>query len=256
MSRFAYGIQYGSLHPWITRGDRAMSVTVFSKLPDGFLSWTQFLVSSYSTKNLCESKQREFSKLHEKKMEEFSASITPLSKNCIVISYPLSERIFKTNSDYGNYSFRFLNIDTGTRRQVPFSHQKLHGLNSQNGTCIFTTVWPFYSRQLEIEKIAAAGVQKWNDSIAYLHDQYREYIVPAKLPSARERYALYLRSKQWHEKALIVKQRDNYLCACCCSSKCLEVHHKTYERWGNERYDDLMTVCRACHARIHGLFPI
>lgn len=33
----------------------------------------------------------------------------------------------------------------------------------------------------------------------------------------------------------------------------LEVHHLTYERVGHEHFDDLMVLCRPCHAAQHGL---
>lgn len=33
----------------------------------------------------------------------------------------------------------------------------------------------------------------------------------------------------------------------------LEVHHLTYERIGHEHPDDLIVLCPACHADVHGI---
>jgi hypothetical protein len=233
-----------------------MKVFRFSKLPKGFASWHEYLNSTYSTHNLCENKKNEFNKLYQEKMQQFCAPLTPLSANCIVITYPLSNQVFAINPMYGNYSFRFLNTDTGTRRQVPFQDHRQHGLNNKNGTCLLKAAWPFYSRQAEIDQIAKSAYDKWTDDLLSLSDRFKEFITPVKLPSTRERYALYLQSKQWHEKSLVVKQRDRFRCVACYSKSALQVHHNTYERWGNEAFDDLVTVCRECHARIHGLFPV
>lgn len=35
--------------------------------------------------------------------------------------------------------------------------------------------------------------------------------------------------------------------------KPLQVHHRTYERIGNEGLDDLIVVCPRCHMKIHGI---
>lgn len=233
-----------------------MSVFSFTQLPREFNSWSHFLTSDYKTHKLCKSKEREFHQLYENKMLEYIAPISPLSKNCKVCSYPLPPFVITAKPHYGNYQFRFLNSDTGTRRQVVFEDHKQYGLNKNNGTCLFAPVLPFYSHREEIDQIAKLGEEKWNESVRSIYGRFREFIEPVRQPPARERYKLYLTSKQWHEKSLVVKQRDQYRCVACHSTGGLQVHHKTYERWGDEKFDDLMTVCRACHGRIHGLYPV
>lgn len=44
--------------------------------------------------------------------------------------------------------------------------------------------------------------------------------------------------------------RDNHKCQTCLSVEDLEVHHKTYERLGDELPEDLITLCRECHHAI------
>ena len=55
----------------------------------------------------------------------------------------------------------------------------------------------------------------------------------------------------WGEKRQERLQIDDYMCQTCChdgSNWPLEVHHKTYERFGNENVlTDLITLCRQCH---------
>lgn len=66
-------------------------------------------------------------------------------------------------------------------------------------------------------------------------------------------YQEYLRTPVWkdkREKRLIV---DDNKCYICRSGSELDVHHVNYpERWGDESvFDDLITLCRKCHYRIH-----
>jgi hypothetical protein len=49
------------------------------------------------------------------------------------------------------------------------------------------------------------------------------------------------------EKALI---RDNRSCRCCLSKENLEIHHVTYENFGEENLQDVITLCRPCHQAI------
>lgn len=63
--------------------------------------------------------------------------------------------------------------------------------------------------------------------------------------------AAYYRSPLW--RATRKKYRKK---ACETNAKShsgsLQLHHKTYERLGNELPGDFMTLCNACHRLIHG----
>ncbi len=64
-------------------------------------------------------------------------------------------------------------------------------------------------------------------------------------------YSAYLGSPAWRD----VKRRYQDACpmACMCGATTVELHHTTYERVGNERLDDLVALCRHCHADAHAL---
>lgn len=74
----------------------------------------------------------------------------------------------------------------------------------------------------------------------------------ALMPSKVEDYQAYLRSPEWQERRQVALARAGHRCQLCYSAKRLEVHHRTYERIGNEDLTDLITLCRACHQRHHG----
>ena len=64
-------------------------------------------------------------------------------------------------------------------------------------------------------------------------------------------YYQYLRTKTWREKANERLKRDGYQCVLCRSAKNLSVHHITYENIGFEKMDDLISVCKGCHEKLH-----
>lgn len=66
------------------------------------------------------------------------------------------------------------------------------------------------------------------------------------------KYLKHLQSKRWANSRAQCLKRDGYKCARCNSTKALQAHHLTYERLGNERLADLITLCRTCHEQEHG----
>jgi len=64
-------------------------------------------------------------------------------------------------------------------------------------------------------------------------------------------YDKYLQSAWWQK---IRKQALNYAgnrCQICNSDGKLDVHHRTYDRRGNEKQSDLTVLCRECHSKFH-----
>ena len=57
----------------------------------------------------------------------------------------------------------------------------------------------------------------------------------------------------WQAVRLLVLKRDNKQCQNCGALENLCVHHLSYEHEGSELdyLDDLTTLCRSCHARVH-----
>ena len=62
-------------------------------------------------------------------------------------------------------------------------------------------------------------------------------------------YDEYLRSDVWQYKRECALSRAGRKCERCGAKYgvALEVHHLTYERFGNERMDDLEVLCKRCH---------
>lgn len=75
-----------------------------------------------------------------------------------------------------------------------------------------------------------------------------------------ESYAFYRKTKAWRRKAGMVRARDRRACLKCGVTTRqlrakglppLHVHHGTYSDIGNERPEQLFTLCRSCHFELH-----
>lgn len=64
-------------------------------------------------------------------------------------------------------------------------------------------------------------------------------------------YEDYLKTTEWMVRRDWTLQRDGHRCRLCNGTKNLQVHHRTYERRGNEDPNDLTTLCEACHESFH-----
>jgi 5-methylcytosine-specific restriction endonuclease McrA len=61
----------------------------------------------------------------------------------------------------------------------------------------------------------------------------------------------YLRSRGWKERRRLALRRAANRCQDCGAAGKLDVHHRTYRRWGNELPNDLRVLCAKCHRRRH-----
>jgi len=66
-----------------------------------------------------------------------------------------------------------------------------------------------------------------------------------------QEYVDYIQSDKWKRKRKIALKRAGYRCQMCNSPHSLQVHHRTYERFGNENMTDLTVVCNGCHLLFH-----
>jgi hypothetical protein len=73
--------------------------------------------------------------------------------------------------------------------------------------------------------------------------------------SQRIEYAEYLKTDEWkaQRRSALVFARNR--CQVCNGRKRLEVHHRTYERLGNEDPSDLTVLCSTCHKLFHDRLP-
>jgi hypothetical protein len=76
-----------------------------------------------------------------------------------------------------------------------------------------------------------------------------EWEAIAKLPEMP--YTLYLDSDAWKARRSYMVRRAGHRCQVCNSRERLEVHHRTYDRLGHERIDDLTVLCHECHGDFH-----
>ena len=63
-------------------------------------------------------------------------------------------------------------------------------------------------------------------------------------------YRSYLNSPEWQTKRKEAIERDGGECRLCAGKFNLEVHHKTYDRVGDEHSNDLTTLCEKCHGSV------
>lgn len=65
-------------------------------------------------------------------------------------------------------------------------------------------------------------------------------------------YQEYLQTPEWQERRQRHLKSAGYRCQVCNQAKGpLDVHHRTYERRGDEYYKDLLLLCRTCHEIFH-----
>lgn len=62
----------------------------------------------------------------------------------------------------------------------------------------------------------------------------------------------YLSSDKWKVTKRAILFRDQYTCQVCKDTGIpLEVHHITYEDFGQEKPEQLVSLCRTCHGELH-----
>ena len=66
-------------------------------------------------------------------------------------------------------------------------------------------------------------------------------------------YSDYLQTPHWQDKRAGAIRRAGGRCERCGKRGRLDVHHVTYARLGREADGDLVALCRACHAAVHGM---
>lgn len=67
----------------------------------------------------------------------------------------------------------------------------------------------------------------------------------------KNNYKKYINSNEWKEKRQELIDKIGYECQQCGWNHNLQVHHKTYENFGNESIDDLQLLCYTCHMSKH-----
>lgn len=94
----------------------------------------------------------------------------------------------------------------------------------------------------------------WHVELRFREDELRSARMAQEQRLALLRalpYAEYLRTPEWLARRRQAVQRARFRCNVCNSGGRLDVHHRTYERRGDERPSDLVVLCHDCHEMFH-----
>ena len=72
---------------------------------------------------------------------------------------------------------------------------------------------------------------------------------------SRMRFEEYLKTPEWKTRRSRALIRAGNRCQVCTNTDRLEVHHRSYERFGDELLEDLVVMCRKCHQHFHDVPP-
>lgn len=64
-------------------------------------------------------------------------------------------------------------------------------------------------------------------------------------------YPEYMQTAHWQRVRALALESAGAACELCAGKVRLEVHHRTYERLGFERPDDVIALCHECHRDHH-----
>jgi hypothetical protein len=143
--------------------------------------------------------------------------------------------------DTANYHWMIFD-STGRNRILSIAECKQLGFNVIDGTGTAVSFFKaFNDRRLSQIK---HDVREYNG-------QRSRQLSP--IYHARESgYRDYIISPEWKQKRQLVISRDQHRCTQCARNQILQVHHETYFTLGHERWIDLTTLCKVCHAKEHG----
>lgn len=68
-------------------------------------------------------------------------------------------------------------------------------------------------------------------------------------------YRQYIKSQAWidRRRKYWIDHNGKYRCVVCGGLEKIHLHHRTYERIGNELDEDLVPLCEKCHKKTHEL---
>jgi hypothetical protein len=94
--------------------------------------------------------------------------------------------------------------------------------------------------------------EKYAGMVCFSENKHGIYL-PESMEYKFSAYDEFLASEYWQDCRRLILTRDNFRCVKCNANQKLQVHHLTYEHHGFEMeyLDDLITLCRRCHASAH-----
>jgi 5-methylcytosine-specific restriction endonuclease McrA len=78
-----------------------------------------------------------------------------------------------------------------------------------------------------------------------------EWEAAAAREQRRERYLAHLKSSEWRALKARKLTEAGHRCQTCSRSGSLDLHHNSYDRFGEELHSDVVILCRSCHDLFH-----
>jgi hypothetical protein len=101
---------------------------------------------------------------------------------------------------------------------------------------------------LHCEECTLERKDRWGKEWVRQELQYRRLLLELRAMPYKE----YLQTPHWkHRREARVRAAGHRCQLCNSGSVSLNVHHRTYERLGEELDGDLIVLCRACHSTFH-----
>jgi hypothetical protein len=118
-------------------------------------------------------------------------------------------------------------------------------------------IWIFKSERLEADAWFVEGLADYRGYADSPEKAWSLFKVQARerlqvLFLCRMPYGEYLQTEHWKEMRKRALAAAEYRCQVCNIGDGLTVHHRTYERRGEELLSDLITLCKSCHSIFHG----
>jgi uncharacterized protein with PIN domain len=85
------------------------------------------------------------------------------------------------------------------------------------------------------------------------HDKYRDLATEEDIINFAKGipYKTYLKTEHWRELRADASTKAGHRCQVCNKKGLIDVHHRTYERLGAEKLEDVIVLCRECHSIFH-----
>jgi ssDNA-binding Zn-finger/Zn-ribbon topoisomerase 1 len=123
-----------------------------------------------------------------------------------------------------------------------------------NLECAYDVICPACNKRMKLKLNKHTG-QKFFGCSGY-PDCHQTFSV-VDVENSFEPYQEYLKSSAWEDKRIDALNYAEYKCQICYRNDIpLHVHHRTYERFKQERISDLVVLCRDCHAKFHDKLPM
>lgn len=106
------------------------------------------------------------------------------------------------------------------------------------------------------KRSAAYEAYRQEDELRRQEEERRQELARIRLWQLKTMpYFEYLQTPEWQATRRQMLERALFRCQLCNANGLLDVHHRTYERRGEEWEEDLIVLCRRCHQKHHDKLP-